>query len=136
MKTLPIVDLDSIARNGATSDWRSASPIVGSFLAIAIATWIPFNPASAQQTPTCSVSMTPSTVAPRQEYTMSWSSSNASQLISSYTRDGTSLGTNPIPVTGSVKARQDDVGTYVIKVTPSGPGGTGNECTATLTVSR
>jgi hypothetical protein len=113
-----------------------ASPIMGGVLAIAIGTWIPFNPVSAQQAPTCTVSMSPSTVTPRQEYTMSWGSSNATQLDGSFTKDGASLGTNPLPLTGSVKAQHDDVGTYVMRITPSGPGGTGSVCTATLRVSR
>ena len=35
-----------------------------------------------------------------------------------------------------VKGQHDDVGTYVIRIIPSGPGGTGSVCTATLRVSR
>jgi hypothetical protein len=118
---------------------RCISSMVSNFLAVAIVAGVPFTPLYAQQPapqPTCTVSMTPSVVAPGQQYTMTWSSRNATQIMSDYKIDGKSAGTNPLPLSGSAKAHHDDVGTHVITLTPSGPGGTGKECSATVRVSR
>jgi hypothetical protein len=113
--------------------------MVSNFLAIAIMAGVPFNPVSAQQQvspPTCTVSMTPAVVAPGQQYTMTWSSANATGIMSDFKFNGRSGGSNPIPLNGSTKAFHDDVGTYTITLTPTGPGGTGRECSATVRVSR
>jgi hypothetical protein len=80
--------------------------------------------------------MTPSAVAPGQQYTITWSSTNATRIMSDYKINGKPEGTNPLPLSGSVKAHHDDVGTHVITLTPTGPGGTGRECSATVRVSR
>ena len=117
----------------------SIASVVSNFLAIAIMAGAPFNPLSAQQPvppPTCTVSMTPSAVAPGQQYTMTWNSTNATTVMSDFKVNGKSGGTNPIPLNGSTKASHDGVGTYVITLTPTGPGGTGRECSATVRVSR
>ena len=105
--------------------------------AIASAPMIYFTTASAQQgAPTCTVSMTPSTVNPGQEYLLEWSSTNATEITSTTEYDGRAAGTNPLPLKGSTKATHDRVGTIVIRLTPAGPGGAGSPCSATLRVVR
>jgi hypothetical protein len=98
--------------------------MVSNFLAVAIVAGVPFTPLYAQQPapqPTCTVSMTPSAVAPGQKYTMTCRSTNATRIMSDFKINGKSAGTNPIPLSGSTKAFHDDVGTYVITLTPIGP---------------
>jgi hypothetical protein len=70
---------------------------------------------------------------------MTWSSTNATGLMSDFKVDGRPVTTPnpaPIPLSGSARASQDEVGTYVITLTPTGSGGAGRTCSATIRVSR
>jgi hypothetical protein len=123
-------------RHSMPSGCRSALSAARIFV-IASAPMIYFTTASAQQgAPTCTVSMTPSTVKPDQEYLLEWSSTNATEITSTTEYDGRAAGTNPLPLKGSTKATHDRVGTIVITLTPAGRGGAGSPCSATLRVVR
>jgi hypothetical protein len=70
---------------------------------------------------------------------MTWSSTNATGLRSDFRVNGRPVTTPnpaPIPLSGSARASQDEIGTYVITLTPTGSGGTGRTCSATIRVSR
>jgi hypothetical protein len=87
--------------------------------------------------PSCTVSIAPATVKPGQAYTMTWNSANATKIDSTFTFQGKSIGgVNPLPLSGSTRAFNDDAGTYELSLMPSGPGGTGRPCTAKVTVAR